>query len=57
VSEMAQVSSAWISFHIVDFSVWSGCDGYPGAGRIPWYFTRRRSGTSSTSSCHECAEP
>jgi len=21
----------------VGFSVWSGWDGYPGAGRMPWY--------------------
>ena len=32
-------SSTCKSSNSVGFSRWSGCDGYPGAGRMPWYLT------------------
>ena len=36
VSWIPVSSSACRSRHIVVFSVWSGWEGYPGAGRMPW---------------------
>jgi len=39
-----------ISSHIVVFSRWSGCEGYAGAGLIPWYFTANTSSTDKFSS-------
>ena len=37
VSLIPVLASTSSSSHMMGFSVWSGCDGYPGAGRIPWY--------------------
>ena len=50
VSSMPVSFCASSSFHMKFFSVWSGCVGWPGAGRMPTYLVLSRSSHESFSS-------